>query len=78
LYDINGDGKLTLPEVEEITKAVYALLGYYVAPTYDHRTSDDHARKFFAKLDPEGRGFVLKDDFVQHCSEVRNDRYYLK
>ena len=71
MYDVNEDGKLTLNEVEEITKSVYALLGYYVSPTYDRRTSDEHARKVFAKLDPPGRGFVSKEDFVRICSEVR-------
>lgn len=31
LYDINGDGKLTLDEVQEISRAIYGLLGYYVS-----------------------------------------------
>ena len=68
---MDNDDILTLNEVEEISRSVYALLGQYVTPKYDRKTSDDHAKKVFAKLDPQGRGFVSKEDFVRICLEVR-------
>ena len=63
--------------MEEISRAVYALLGYYVSPSYDRATSDEQAKKVFAKLDPRGKGFVSKEDFVKVCSEVRNEEALL-
>ena len=35
LYDINNDGKLTLEELAEISRAIYGLLGYYVSLILD-------------------------------------------
>jgi Ca2+-binding EF-hand superfamily protein len=70
LYDINNDDKITLEEVEEIARAIYALLGYYVSPPYDRQTSDDRARQLFSKLDPYNKSFVTKDDFIRLCSRV--------
>ena len=71
LYDINSDERITLDEVEEIARAIYALLGYYVSPPYDRRTSQDRARLLFSKLDPHNKSFVTKDDFIRLCSRVR-------
>lgn len=70
LYDINNDGKITLDEVEEIARAIYALLGYYVSPSYDRKTSDERAKQLFSKLDPHNQSFVTKDDFIRICSRV--------
>ena len=70
LYDIDGDGKLTLNEIQEIARAIYNLLGYYVTPPYDKVTSDQHAARIFTKLDRSRKGFLLKDEFVDICSRV--------
>ena len=70
LYDIDGDGKLTLNEIQEIARAIYNLLGYYVTPPYDKATSDQHAARIFTKLDRSRKGFLLKDEFVEICSRV--------
>lgn len=71
LYDVDGNGRITLDEVQEIARSIYALLGYYVAPPYDLSTSDDRARRLFARLDPHNKSFVTKDDFLRICVRVR-------
>lgn len=75
LYDVKQDDKVTLDEVEEITRAVYALLGYYVTPPYDKKTSDDRAKELFSKLDPYNKSFVTREDFINICSRVCNSSY---
>ena len=75
LYDVKQDDKITLDEVEEITRAVYALLGYYVTPPYDKNTSDDRAKELFSKLDPYNKSFVTREDFINICSRVCNSSY---
>lgn len=70
LYDINSDGKVTLDEMEEISKAIYSLLGYYVTPVYDKKTSSDHAKRVFEKLDPHHKGYVSLQEFLDVCSNV--------
>lgn len=70
LYDVDGNGRITLDEVQEIARSIYALLGYYVAPRYDLSTSDDRARQLFARLDPQNKSFVTKDDFLRICVRV--------
>ncbi|RWS04096.1 Ca2+ sensor Calsenilin-like protein, partial [Dinothrombium tinctorium] len=69
LYDINGDGLLTLDEIVEISKAIYALLGFYVSPAHDQRTVDEHAQRVFRKLDIENAGYVTFDQFMDICSQ---------
>ncbi|XP_074594827.1 A-type potassium channel modulatory protein KCNIP1-like [Brevipalpus obovatus] len=69
LYDINGDNVLTVDEIIEISKAIYALLGFYVSPAHDQRTCDEHGYKVFQRLDPMGKGFVTFNEFIEICSK---------
>lgn len=69
LYDINGDNVLTVDEIIEISKAVFALLGFYVSPAHDQRTCDEHGYKVFQRLDPLGKGFVTFNEFIDICSK---------
>lgn len=70
LYDINRDNVLTVDEIIEISKAIYALLGYYVSPSHDNRTCEDHGYKVFQRLDQSNKGFVTFEEFVEVCVKV--------
>ncbi|KAI1303623.1 Kv channel-interacting protein 1 [Halotydeus destructor] len=72
LYDLNGDGLLTLDELTEISRAIYGLLGFYVSPGHDHRTVDHHARRVYQKLDADNVGHVTLDQFLLVCTEDSN------
>ncbi|XP_015789645.1 calcium and calcium/calmodulin-dependent serine/threonine-protein kinase isoform X2 [Tetranychus urticae] len=69
LYDINGDGYLTADEIIEISRAIYALLGYYVSPGHDSKTCEDHGYRVFQKLDTQGKGYITFDEFLLVCSK---------
>lgn len=73
LYDINGDGKLTIDEIEEISRAIYGLLGFYVAPSHDEATCEEHAERVFKKLDKFEQGFVTLEQFLEVCLHVSHD-----
>ncbi|XP_053212272.1 Kv channel-interacting protein 4-like [Panonychus citri] len=69
LYDINSDGALTCDEIVEISRAIYALLGYYVSPGHDSKTCEDHGYRVFQKLDIQSKGYITFDEFLQVCSK---------
>ncbi|RWS28533.1 Ca2+ sensor Calsenilin-like protein, partial [Leptotrombidium deliense] len=70
LYDINGDGLLTVDEIIEISKAIYSLLGFYVSPAHDQKTIEEHGQRVFRKLDVNNIGFVTFEQFMDICSKV--------
>jgi len=67
LYDTNNDGRLTVDELIEISKAVYALLGYFVAPVHDSTTYVEHGKQVFEKIDVNKTGTVSLDQFIDCC-----------
>lgn len=47
LYDINGDGIITMDEMVSIVTAIYAMMGRYTEPLIDINTPRQHAETVF-------------------------------
>ena len=62
--------KITYDEVLQISIAIYALLGFNVAPAHNAKTYEEHARKVFKKLDTAKAGFITYDQFKEICLKV--------
>lgn len=63
-------GRITYDEVYKISVAIYALLGFHVTPTHNHKTYEEHARRVFTKLDRNSIGYVTFDEFKDICLKV--------
>ncbi|VDP09816.1 unnamed protein product [Soboliphyme baturini] len=58
LYDVDGDGLLTRPDLEKLISSVYALLGKRVDPPVTHKELQEHVDDFLtvmAQLDAFSR-----------------------
>jgi hypothetical protein len=47
LYDINGDGIITMDEMTSIVTAIYAMMGRHTEPVIDVSTPRQHAETVF-------------------------------
>ena len=47
LYDLNGDGVLSRPELTTIVTAIYSIMGKYAQPTIDRSTIRAHVDRIF-------------------------------
>lgn len=52
LYDINGDGVITMDEMVSIVTAIYAMMGRCTEPVIDANTPRQHAESVFRVSGP--------------------------
>lgn len=52
LYDINGDGVITMDEMVSIVTAIYAMMGRCTEPAIDANTPRQHAESVFRVSKP--------------------------
>ena len=60
MYDVNGDGTVTIAEVCNIAKSVQQLMG-----VRDANLSDEKMYKMFASCDRNGDGTLTVDEFIK-------------
>ena len=64
LYDVNGDGLLTMDEVRQVFQATSGLLDY----SQNYNTSPQNkATELFNKIDLTGSGALTEDQFIVNC-----------
>lgn len=72
LYDVNGDGRITMDEMIDVVTAVYDLLGRHVVPSVGERTAREHAETVFQKMDVDQDGGISVDEFMAACVRDEN------
>ncbi|XP_055341224.1 calsenilin-like isoform X3 [Paramacrobiotus metropolitanus] len=67
LYDVNGDGQVTLEAMLTIGTSIYDLLGKHSEPPIYENSVKDHISKIFTKMDLNQDGIVTFDEFKNVC-----------
>ena len=60
IYDVNGDGRVSINEVSSIVKSVQAL-----ANVHDSNLSEEKLQQYFGKCDKNSDGTLTVDEFVR-------------
>lgn len=75
MYDLNGDGVITMAEMLEIVKSIYAMIGDRVKLADGERNPEDRARKIFSDMDRNRDGMLTKEEFLEGA---KNDPAIMK
>ncbi|CAM1313245.1 KCNIP4 (predicted) [Pycnogonum litorale] len=67
LYDINGDGRITREELNEIVTSIYSLMGHDACLLMDNQTPQEHVDRVFKRMDLNEDGVVTKEEFMEIC-----------
>ncbi|OQV26036.1 Kv channel-interacting protein 4 [Hypsibius exemplaris] len=72
LYDLNGEGFLTVDSMIEIGASIYEMLGKYTDPPVHEATVREHVTRIFIKMDSNADGIVTFSEFKEFC--VNDDK----
>ncbi|KAG1653457.1 Calsenilin [Nymphon striatum] len=70
LYDINGDGRITREELNEIVMSIYNMVGKDPNVLPDDQTPKQHVERVFKRLDVNADGVVTIEEFMDICQKV--------
>ena len=67
LYDIDGDGFVTRPEMLSIVSSIYDMIQ---STQSIRRQVTNHVDRIFAKMDLNQDGVISKEEFLASCKNV--------